>query len=64
MSRNPNKRLTILRREWKMSDNEQNASNPVDGQAASEPEGSDEQPVKEGQGLTNPAPADDDIIIK
>jgi hypothetical protein len=47
-----------------MSDNEQNASNPVDGQAASEPEGSDEQPVKEGQGLTNPAPADDDIIIK
>lgn len=48
-----------------MSDNEQNVSNPVDGQEASEPEGSDEQPVKEGQGLTGvAAPADDDIIIK
>jgi hypothetical protein len=48
-----------------MSDNEQNASNPVAGQGASEPEGSDEQPVKEGQGSTGTAaPADDDIIIK
>jgi hypothetical protein len=48
-----------------MSDNEQNAANPVDSQGASEPEDSDEQPVKEGQGLTGAAaPAGDDIIIK
>ncbi len=55
-----------------MGDNEQNASNPVDDQEASEAEGKDEQPavarrrpVEEGQGLTGAAaPADDEIIIK
>jgi hypothetical protein len=48
-----------------MSDNEQNASNPVDEQETSEAERGDEQPVEERQEMSGvAAPADDEIIIK
>jgi hypothetical protein len=54
-----------------MSDNEQNATNPVDSQGTSETEESDEQRaaalrrrVEEGKVSSAPAPVDDEIIIK